>query len=150
MNTHKKTSLELMNDIYSIAYWMTGSETDSRELLNRTYQHVNPETPESDLFKAFRACYFDSIDQKNINISDRTSLFMAREEETLRHRFADIKLSVLLSEMPGIKHRDISKITGKPVETIRMWLSLGRKSLVNAARLIPPIELRLPVSGVML
>jgi DNA-directed RNA polymerase specialized sigma24 family protein len=49
----------------------------------------------------------------------------------LLQRDADIKLSVLLSDVSGLKHRTISHIIGKPIETIRVWLSAGRKSLAE-------------------
>ncbi len=49
----------------------------------------------------------------------------------LLRRDADIKLSVLLSAISGLKHRAISKIIGKPLDTIRVWLFNGRKSLAE-------------------
>jgi DNA-directed RNA polymerase specialized sigma24 family protein len=43
----------------------------------------------------------------------------------------DRKLSVLFSEICGLKHRAISIIIGKPLDTIRLWLSTGRKSFAE-------------------
>ncbi|NTW63415.1 MAG: hypothetical protein HGA46_04855 [Chlorobiaceae bacterium] len=42
-----------------------------------------------------------------------------------------MKLSVLLSEIAGLKHLEISKITETSLETVRSWLSRGRKLFVN-------------------
>ncbi len=57
----QRTPMDLMDDIYTLAYWMTGSETAANELVNRTYLHVESHTPEREVFKTFRECYFDSF-----------------------------------------------------------------------------------------
>ena len=41
----QRTPMDLMDDIYTIAYWMTGSETAANELVNRTYLNVERQTP---------------------------------------------------------------------------------------------------------
>ncbi len=51
--------------------------------------------------------------------------------ETLANELLNTTFSVLLSEISGLKHRSISKIIGKPLEAIRVWLSAGRKSLAD-------------------
>ncbi|NTW69524.1 MAG: RNA polymerase subunit sigma-24 [Chlorobiaceae bacterium] len=145
----KRTTLDLMNNIYTLAYWMTGSETESNELVNKTYQLIDKNLSEKEIYKTFRSCYLSTINIDRDPSAEKFGVLMDDTEESLRQKFADIKLSVLLSELPGIRHRDISKIIGKPLITIRWWLSLGRKSLVNTQRLIPPIEMCLPLSGVL-
>ncbi len=127
----KRTPMDLMDDIYSLAYWMTGSETAANELVNRTYLNVDRKTPEREVFKTFRECYFDRFDDDMSLIVPEPCKPNECLEEPLRQRFADIKLSVLLSEIPGLKHQDISKIIGKPLETIRLWLSAGRQALAE-------------------
>ncbi|NHQ60365.1 RNA polymerase subunit sigma-24 [Chlorobium sp. BLA1] len=149
MNKSKRTSLDLMNNIYTLAYWMTGSETESNELVNKTYSRIDQDMTDKEIFRTFRSCYFTSIEPEGQLAADVSTLIGVSSEESLRQRFADIKLSVLLSEIPGIRHRDISKIIGKPLLTVRWWLSLGRKSLVNTQRLIPPIEMCLPIAGAL-
>jgi DNA-directed RNA polymerase specialized sigma24 family protein len=128
----QRTPMDLMDDIYTLAYWMTGSETAANELVNRTYLHVESHTPEREVFKTFRECYFDSFAGDTADcISQSAHKPKERLVLLLLQRDADIKLSVLLSEIPGLKHRMISKIIGKPLDTIRVWLSEGRKSLAE-------------------
>ncbi|MEI8032530.1 MAG: sigma factor-like helix-turn-helix DNA-binding protein [Chlorobiaceae bacterium] len=116
-----------MDDIYSLAYWMTGSLIATNELVSRTYRHAEPDSSQREFFRVFRSCYFESISP---------TAPTAPEAGKVPHRkSADIKLSVLLSEIVGLKHREISEIIGKPLETVRLWLSEGRKSLVEGTLL---------------
>ena len=128
----QRTPMDLMDDIYTIAYWMTGSETAANELVNRTYLHVESHTPEREVFKTFRECYFDSFACDTADCILQSTL---KPKEplvaSLLQRDADIKLSALLSEIPGLKHRTISKIICKLLDAIRLWLSAGRKSLAE-------------------
>lgn len=131
-----KTPVDLMDDIYSLAYWMTGSFTATKDLVNRTYSQVDLDTSEKELIKTFRACYLESYRVDIISVSEDTACRCNEiTEASLRKWSADIKLSVLLSEISGLKHRDISEIIGKPLETVRIWLSWGRKWLVNGTLL---------------
>lgn len=128
MIKEKRTPLDLMDDIYSLAYWMTGSEASATELVNTTYLHVDIDTPEREVFKTFRVCYFERFSHC---LPALAYIPVERLMESLLKRDADIKMSVLLSAISGLKHRAISKIIGKPLCTIRMWLSTGRKSLAE-------------------
>lgn len=127
----KKTPLDLIDDIYSLAYWMTGSEKASSDLVSCTYLNAEPDMPETELLKTFRECYLGSYGQHaDLEIretSDQPRNFF----ESFRQWSADIKLSVLLSELSGLKHGQISEIIGKPVETVRLWLFWGRKFFVH-------------------
>jgi DNA-directed RNA polymerase specialized sigma24 family protein len=128
----KRTPMDLMDDIYSLAYWMTGSEDSATELVNITYLNVTPDMPESEVYKAFRECYFDTFGYDNASCIPKPSCNpMEKLGRVLLQRDADIKLSVLLSAVSGLKHRAISNIIGKPLDTIRVWLSAGRKSLAE-------------------
>ncbi len=131
----KRTPLDLMDDIYSLAYWLTGSETKATELVNNTYLNVDNKSSETEVFTIFRSCYLESIDQDDASSLPETPCF---SKETpgiaLFKQDADIRLSVLLSGISGLKHRTISRILGKPLTTIRIWLSEGRKSLVQGTR----------------
>lgn len=132
MIKEKRTPLDLMDDIYTLAYWMTGSEVSANELVNRTYLHVAIDTPEREVFKTFRGCYFDSFGlDRALCVSTPSCKPVERMMESLLKLDADIKLSVLLSSISGLKHRAISKIIGKPLDTVREWLSAGRKSLAE-------------------
>jgi len=132
MKQIKKTPLDLLDDIYSLAYWMTGSENASHDLVNKTYLFADTRTRETDLLKTFRKCYVDQFGQQaDFCINGKTCKTHLQLIESLRQWAADIKLTVLLSEISGLKHRQISGIVGKPVDTVRLWLYWGRKILAN-------------------
>jgi DNA-directed RNA polymerase specialized sigma24 family protein len=126
------TQLDLIDEIYSLGYWMTGSKKDASDLLRRTYLNADKNSSEAELIRRFRICYFDSIGQVPVSGFIET-LDQSKESLTksLWKWFEDIKLTVLLSEIPGLKHREIGEITGNTLETIRLWLSWGRKQLKN-------------------
>jgi DNA-directed RNA polymerase specialized sigma24 family protein len=127
----KKTPLDLIDDIYSLAYWMTGSEKASTELVSCTYLNADINAPETELIRTFRDCYIDTYGQHaDIDIHE-TSGTVSTLIDTLRQWAADVKLSVLLSDLSGLKHSQISAIIDKPVETVRLWLFWGRKFFVN-------------------
>ncbi|MGC8774248.1 MAG: RNA polymerase subunit sigma-24 [Chlorobaculum sp.] len=123
----KKTPLDLIDDIYSLAYWMTGNEKASTELVSNTCMNADLQAPETELLKTFRDCYIDAYGQNaDLDIHEITEQ-SAGLIDSLKQWTADIKLSVLLSELTGLKHAQISDIIGKPVDTIRLWLFWGRK-----------------------
>ncbi|MCG8342991.1 MAG: RNA polymerase subunit sigma-24 [Chlorobiales bacterium] len=127
-----KTPLDLLNDIYSLAYWMTGSEKASDELVNNTYLNADISTQETDLLKIFRRCYVDRYGQDTeLGMNENGNGTATSVFAKLRERAADVKLSVLLSEISGLKHKQISEIMDRPVDTIRLWLFWGRKFLVK-------------------
>ena len=131
----QRTPLDLMDDIYSLAHWLTGSEKKATELVNNTYLNVASESSETEVFTIFRTCYLESIDQDDAYSLPETPCFSRETPETTHiKQDADIRLSVLLSAISGLKHRAISRIIGKPLTTIRVWLSEGRKSLVHGSR----------------
>ncbi len=130
MKRIKKTALDLVDDLYSLAYWMTGNEDISQELVYTTYLSAHTVTGESELLRTFRECYVARFGQQTnfckVETPCRSNLQLV---DSLMQWSADIKLSVLLSEISGMKHRQISEIVGKPVETVRLWLFWGRKML---------------------
>jgi hypothetical protein len=132
MTDENNTPLDLIDEIYSLAYWMTGSTKDASKLLKRTYLNTDKNSSASELIKKFRVCYFDSIGQ--VPVSGFMATFDQPKEsltQSLWKWYEDIKLTVLLSEITGLKHRDICEITGNTLETIRLWLSWGRNQLKN-------------------
>ncbi|ARM30731.1 RNA polymerase subunit sigma-24 [Prosthecochloris sp. HL-130-GSB] len=132
----RKTPLELLDDIYSLAYWMTGSEKASEELVNRTYVNIEDHASEQEIFKTFRDCYVDSYGQQaEIDIPEGEQRATTSLLSSLKRKAADVKLSVLLSEVSGLHHAQISQILDKPVETIRTWLFWGRKFIVRDSML---------------
>jgi hypothetical protein len=132
MVTAKRTPLDLMDDIYSLAYWLTASEMEATELVNNTYLNVYNNSSETEVLKIFRACYFDSLGQDDLfNLPETPCFSVESHEVSSLNEFADKRLSVLLSAIVGLKHRSISRIIGRPLNTRRLWLSEGRKSLVH-------------------
>lgn len=123
-----RTPMDLMDDIYSLAYCLTGSGAAANELVNRTYLNIDRDTPEREVFRIFGECYFDSYaHEKGTRFSKPVRKPLERLVASLLDRDEDIKLSVLLSEISGLKHRATSKIIGKPLDTKRVWLSTKRK-----------------------
>ncbi len=127
MKRIKKTALDLLDDLYSLAYWMTGSEDVSTELVYSTYLSANTKTEERVLLKTFRECYMERFGQKaDFCWSQQPCESFVQPLDSMMQWAADIKLSVLLTEISGLKHLQISEIVGKPVETVRLWLYWGR------------------------
>jgi len=136
MTSSKKTPLDLINDIYSIACWMTCNEHDSQELVKKTYLFAKTKNKEIELLKAFRECYVRQFGQRtDFCISEKKCQPNYQRLDSLKHCAADIKFSVLLNEISGLQHRQISEIVGKPIDTIRAWLLWGRKLLVDTSQL---------------
>lgn len=123
----KRTPLDLIDDIYSLAYWMTGSEKASSELVSTTCLNADLKAPETEVLKTFRECYIDAYGQNTDLDIHETGNHQGGMIDALKQRAADVKLSVLLSELTGMKHAQISDIIGKPVDTVRLWLFWGRK-----------------------
>ncbi|MEI8033461.1 MAG: RNA polymerase subunit sigma-24 [Chlorobiaceae bacterium] len=132
MNRIKKTPLDLLDDIYNLAWWMTGSENASCELVTKTYLSASTQTRETELIKSFRKSYVDLFGQKaEFSSAEKSRCSDRNLMESLKNRAADIKLSVLLCEISGLSHRQISEVVDKPVETVRLWLYWGRKLLAD-------------------
>ena len=130
------TPLDVIDEIYSLAYWMTGSNKDANNLLIRTYLNADKNSSEAELIKKFRICYFDSIGQVPVSgFMETLDQSMSSLTKSLWKWVDEIRLTVLLSEIPGLKHRDIGEINGNTVDTIRLWLSWGRKQLKNGTLL---------------
>lgn len=123
----KKTPLDLIDDIYSIAYWMTGSEKASSDLVSSTYLNTDLNVEQTDVLRTFRECYLDTYGQNTELEIQESDCAPASLMDSFKQWTADIKLSVLLSEITGLKHAQISEVIGKPVDTIRLWLFWGRK-----------------------
>jgi hypothetical protein len=130
-----KTRLELMDEIYSLGYWMTGSQKAANDLLTSTYLGTNIASSEPELIRIFRNRYFKSIGKQDTE-GDFTDTLDQSKESLARSLWTwaeDIKLTVLLSEISKLKYCDISEITGKSLETIRLWLAWGRKQVGNGS-----------------
>ncbi len=132
MNRIKKTPLDLLDDVYNLAWWMTGSESASCDLVTKTYLKAASKSRETELIKSFRQSYVDLFGQKAAFSADETSCSSDENLiDSLKKWAADMKLSVLLCEISGMSHHQISEIVDKPVETVRLWLYWGRKLLAD-------------------
>jgi hypothetical protein len=131
----KRTPFDLIDTIYTLAHWLTASDMKAVELVSNTYLKLDYDTSETEVFKSFRASYLNSIDQDEAGTLSETPCFSKETPEATRlKQDADIRLSLLLSVISGLKHKAISGIIGKPLDTIRVGLSEGRKSLVHSSR----------------
>lgn len=136
MNSDNSVQLDMIDDIYSLAFWLTGSKKDAGNLLEKTFQNSGTKSSEIELIKKFRICYFESIGKVPASgFTETVDQSATSLKRSLWQRFEDIKLTVLLAEIPGLKYRDIGEITGNTLDTIRLWLFLGRKLLKNGTLL---------------
>jgi hypothetical protein len=129
-----KTMNDVIDDIYSLGFWMTGSEKAADDLLMSTYLGTDTKSTEMELIRKFRTRYLDSIGPHPEG--DFTDTFDQSKETLTRSLWQwseEIKLTVLLSEITRLNHRDICDITGKSLETIRLWLAWGRKQVDNGS-----------------
>ncbi|TLU82810.1 MAG: RNA polymerase subunit sigma-24 [Chlorobium sp.] len=134
MAKKKRNSMELMDDIYNIAFFMTGSRDGAYHLVYRTYLKVDYETTEIEVFKALRDSFIDCFIHDKITCIPLASVKdMGYLGEIIIRQETDVKLSVLLSEISGLKPAAISKVIGVPSDTIRLWLSSGRKWLFDGS-----------------
>lgn len=132
MKTINKTELNLLDDIYSIAYWMTGDQSISEELVKKTYRYAAPILEQSVLLKTFRDCYIGEYGQMvDLWFCEKAIEKNVHLTASQKQSAADIKFSVLLSEISGLDHQQISHILDKPIDTIRGWLFCGRKLFLD-------------------
>jgi DNA-directed RNA polymerase specialized sigma24 family protein len=130
----EKTPKELKDDIYKLAYWMTGSLTSSQELVCDAYLKIGVDTSEIEAYKIFRKCYFDSFfHDKKTCITQHMNNTIEHLAEAMLLQEADVKLAVLLSEISRLKPIIISRIIGKSLDTLRLWLSIGFKLLAGGS-----------------
>ena len=114
MEKKNRKPLQLVDDIYSLGYWITGSKEDAAELLEKTYLIIDPEAPEIEVFKTFRHCLLDSfkgitcIPKPFCNAMEKLGYTMIKQD-------AEVKLAALLAEISGLSPAEISKIVGNPM-----------------------------------
>ena len=131
-NRIKKTTVDLLNNIYSVAYWMTENENDSQNLVKKIYSDTKNKSSETELLKTLRTCYISQFGQSaNFCISEQPWKTNLQLINALKDWAADIKLSVLIHEITGLQHQQISDIINQPIDIVRTWLLWGRKLLVN-------------------
>jgi|WetSurMetagenome_2_1015567.scaffolds.fasta_scaffold855736_1 hypothetical protein len=134
MPVMNKATFDLLDQLYTVAYWMTGSVKKTNDLVFNTYQQVDAETSEVEFFKIFRSVYYKQcFDNTPALAPYRTSENTeSLKDENHKHK-ADGKLAVLFAEVCELKHRAISRILNMPVDTIRLLLTSERKSMLLGA-----------------
>ena len=132
MSEEQRGPVELMDQMYIMAYWMTGSLKKTNNLVYTTYKQADSDISEIELFRTFRKVFLEQAASGG-TICRHGGSRATREDlvDLLRQEEMDSRLTVLLSEICGLSHRAISMVLCKPLGTIRLWLSSGRKSLVD-------------------
>jgi hypothetical protein len=131
MTVNRREPLDLVDQMYTIAYWMTGSLKKANNLVYKTYQMVDSETSEVQLFKKFRTVLYAHLclEVPSLVTHQDFENKESREPES-DHQEVDGRLAVLLAEVCKLRHHSISKILGQPVDKIRLLLSSKRKSML--------------------
>jgi hypothetical protein len=121
---------DVIDEVYNLAYWMTGNEGTAGMLISQTYTGLNDQTSSTDAYKAFRKIYTNTFGQSTfISLEEAASIDddeIARAVITLP---SDFKMVVLLADVIELSHNDIAAVMEKPLETVRAWIHWGRKLL---------------------
>lgn len=124
--------LEIIDDLYTLAYWMTGAEISAHELVSSTYWYTGLNASAHELFITFRACYQDRCRvTSSFCVSDSYSQLTYSSGVSLRQRVIDMKLLVLLYEISGLNHRDISEITGTSLDALACCYPRGKNCFLQ-------------------
>ncbi len=125
---YHSTMIERIDDVYNLAYWMSGDEATAGMLVSQTYLEGGQSKTAVELFKAFRNVYLRSFGQETTIEHDGSVMIddqdVARVIVTMT---ADFKLTVLLADVVGLTHSEIAQVIEQPLATVRVWLHWGRK-----------------------
>jgi hypothetical protein len=136
----KRGPVELLDQMYTLAYLLTGSLKKTNDLVYKTYERVSSHTSDIGLFKTFREVYHEAAaldEHQNQRGKANGSAVTLLQEQT------DILLAALLVEICALQHFEISIIMNRSIDTIRLWLSLGRKALLKSSMsssMRPPVR----------
>jgi hypothetical protein len=132
MPDNSREPLDLVDQIYTVAYWMTGSLKKTNSLVFKTYQLVDSATTEVQLFKTLRKVFYECF---CFGVTSLASPRDCENEECTESgknvQEIDGRFAVLLAEVCKLKHHSISKILDQPVEKIRLLLTSKRKSMLS-------------------
>jgi len=131
MQQNSREPLDLLDQMYTVAYWMTGSLKQTNNLIYKTYQLVDSETSEIQLFKTFRKVFYEHsrIDAPSLVSHEVCESEESPEPESQKLEM-DGRMAVLLAEVCTLRHQTISSILERPIETIRLLLTSKRKSML--------------------
>lgn len=130
MSKQGKSALEYIDDVYNLAYWMTGNEASTGMLVSQLYLNIDSKATATELFSQFRKLYLNAFGQEIMFNTD--DLMLVEDSQVARAIInlpADFKLVVLLADVVELGHAEIAAIIDKPVDTVRSWLHWGRKLL---------------------
>ena len=131
MPDNSRDPLDLLDQMYTVAYWMTGSLRKTNNLVFKTYQLVDAETTEVQLFKTFRKVFYEHLCFGMTFLASHQDCENEESAESGKiKQEIDGRLAVLLAEVCKLKHQAISKILDQPVEQIRVLLTSKRKSML--------------------
>ncbi len=124
--------LEAIDDVYSLAYWMTGNEATAGMLVSQTYSAVNEHASLVSLYKAFRESYLKAFGQRPV-VSEEEAAQITDSDvaRVVMGLPTDFKMALLLADIAGLSHSDIAKVVGQSVEAVREWLHWGRKLITK-------------------
>jgi hypothetical protein len=135
MTAHKVSSsqwsaMDAIDEVYNLAYWMTGSEASAGMLLSQTYQTMTESSSLADAYRALRENYVRSFGNKPV-VSEESVGFIddADVARAVLNLPADFKMVVLLADVAALSHDEIASIIEMPIDTVRAWLHWGRTAL---------------------
>ncbi len=133
MNYRSSTPvLDAIDEVYNLAYWMTGNEATAGMLVSQTYSAIDKHASLVSLYQAFRKSYLKAFGQTPV-LSEEEAAQIA-DTDVARAVVAlptDFKMAVLLSDIAGLSHRDIAAVVETSVEAVREWLHWGRKLITK-------------------
>ncbi len=133
MNHHSRTPvLDAIDDVFNVAYWMTGNEATAGMLVSQTYNAMDKHASLVSLYKSFRENYLKAFGQTPVLSAEEAAEIadtdVARAVVALP---TDFKMAVLLADIAGLSHRDIATVVETSVEAVREWLHWGRKLITK-------------------
>ncbi len=133
MNHRSNTPvLDAIDEVYNLAYWMTGNEATAGMLVSQTYSTVDKHASLVSLYKAFRESYLKAFGQTPVMSAEEAAEIadtdVARAVVMLP---TDFKMAVLLADIAGLSHHDIAKVVENSVDAVREWLHWGRKLITK-------------------
>ena len=131
MQKNSREPLDLLDHMYTVAYWMTGSLKKTNNLIYKTYQLVDSETSEIQLFKTFRKVFYEHYCINSPSLVSHDVCESEENTESERQKLEmDGRMAVLLADVCTLRHQAISSILERPIETIRLLLTSNRKSMM--------------------
>ncbi|MDX2127792.1 MAG: sigma factor-like helix-turn-helix DNA-binding protein [Chloroherpetonaceae bacterium] len=128
--TEEFNAASSIEEIFNLAYWMTGEEATAGMIVGNVYQVLHENATKVELYQAFRETYLGMFGQTlakpEVITQDESEI-----EKALLSLPTDFKMIVLFADIAGLSHQEISEVVEKPVDVVRGWLNWGRKLLAS-------------------